>query len=104
MKTILFFLMTLPIAAISQLQGRWQMPDGSIITRANDSTQVEAKGGRIDTFKLEWLTATRYRIRSSTCPPVYVEILSVDRDGNYKAMAYDRKGNRRYFKAMKLAN
>lgn len=99
-------LLIIPFAGTSQVLGKWKMPDGSVIERINDTTQIEYKGGRTDTFSVMWVKGRkktkRYEIKGCNCPHLYVKVHRMYKDGSYKATAYDRRGNRRIFHAKKI--
>lgn len=87
-------------AGFSQIKtGKWLMPDGSIIHRPNDSTQIETKGDRTDTTKIIWVSKFQYQLVKYGLT-VYVKKIVVV-TGDYSGFVTDGK-NEKYFKAKKL--
>jgi len=63
-KALLISFILLSAAAFAQniRQGTWHL-NGTIITRPNDSIQIEEHKGEVDTLLVEWLTGRKYLLK-----------------------------------------
>ena len=85
MKILLFFLLIIPLVALPQKIGKWQIGQ-TIVERVNDSTQVEHTPMGTLHFKVEWLSENVYVLDGK----ITVTITHKTENG-YKAAATDGK-------------
>lgn len=99
MKKLLFLLLLVPAFAGAQIKtGRWTQ-NGAIISRPNDSTQIEDYNGRMDTLRVTWHDNKHYTLTGG----LGVIKITVYRSGNwgYSGVAIMNK-KKVYFEFIKV--
>jgi len=94
-----FILLSAAAFAQNIRQGRWHL-NGTIITRPNDSTQIEEHGGEVDTLLVEWLSSRKYLLKKVGKPTLAVTVTRIMKHG-YAGIVTDGK-KEKYFELIKI--
>jgi len=104
MKSLLsisiFSLLSIPCISQDIRHGVWNI-NGHIITRPNDSIQIEEHNGLTDTLQIEWLSEKKYRLTKSGRPTLTVFITKTYKSGSYSGTITDGK-KEKYFELIKI--